>query len=219
MSIPAHSIPVEPRWPSALALLAVFCIVEALPHHVYVIPEWVAYGAVAMVLVPMIAVALQPGNDVWRRLERNSILLFAAIYAANTTAELADMIGIITIHPPETRAVSLLSSSLSIWLVNVLTFSFLYWQIDRGGPYQRALATTQKPDWLFPQMASPEVALPNWQPKYVDYLALAFNTATAFSPTDVLPLSRRAKALMMLESVISLLTLVIVAARAVNVLP
>lgn len=76
-----------------------------------------------------------------------------------------------------------------------------------------------RPDWLFPQASAPELAAPDWRPLYVDYLSLAFNTATAFSPTDVLPLTRRAKGLMMLESAIALLTLVLVAARAVNVIP
>ena len=146
-------------------------------------------------------------------------MFFAAAYIVNTTAELADMIGIITLHPPETRQISLLSSSLAIWVTNVLTFSLVYWQIDRGGPYARASGTSAKPDWLFPQAAAPETTSPDWRPLFLDYLFLGFNTATAFSPTDAMPLTRRAKMLMMLESSISLLTLVIVAARAVNVLP
>jgi hypothetical protein len=153
------------------------------------------------------------------RIERAVIMLLGAAYIVNTAAELADMIGIITLHPPETRAVSLLSSSLAIWVMNVLTFSLLYWQIDRGGPFSRASGAATKPDWLFPQATAPEVAPTDWQPLFLDYLYLGYNTATAFSPTDVLPLTRRAKMLMMLESAISLLTLVIVAARAVNVLP
>jgi hypothetical protein len=112
-----------------------------------------------------------------------------------------------------------LTSSFSIWVTNVLTFSLLYWQVDSGGPSRIARGIARKPDWLFPQSSAPELASPDWRPLYIDYLSLAFNTATAFSPTDVLPLSRRAKALMMLESAISLLTLVLVAARAVNVIP
>lgn len=144
--------------------------------------------------------------------------MFAALYVANTALELADMIGIITLHPPETRTISLLSSSLAIWVTNVLAFALLYWQIDRGGPFAWE-SGKNFPDWLFPQSATPDVAPPDWRPQFVDFLALAYNTATAFSPTDVLPLSRRAKMLMTLESGISLLTLVIVAARAVNALP
>lgn len=217
MNDPAQAIRDEPRWPPVLAIIAVFALLQVLPHHVYVMPRWVAYGVVLVALVPMIAVTLTKGDTLWRRVERAAIMVLAAVYAGNTAAELADMIGIITLRPPETRSISLLSSSLAIWLTNVLTFSLLYWQIDRGGPSVRGVDA--KPDWLFPQASAPGVASPDWRPLYLDYLFLAFNTATAFSPTDVLPLTQRAKMLMMLESAISLLTLVIVAARAVNVLP
>ncbi|MRG55004.1 hypothetical protein GF108_05320 [Phyllobacterium sp. SYP-B3895] len=208
----------EPRWIPALAILAVLGLLAVLPHHVHVMPVWVSYVVVLVVLVPMAAVTLT-GSAFWVKAERIAIMLLAAVYAANTAAELADMIGIITIHPPETRAVSLLSSSLAIWVTNVLTFSLLYWQIDRGGPGARVSSASTKPDWLFPQATAPDLAPTDWRPLFLDYLFLGFNTATAFSPTDVLPLTRRAKSLMMVESTISLLTLVIVAARAINVLP
>ncbi len=218
MNDPGQTIRDEPRWAPALAILVVLGLLAVLPHHVQVMPVWVSYGVALVVIVPMIVVTLT-ANALWMRIERIVIMLLGAAYIANTAAELADMIGIITLHPPETRAVSLLSSSLAIWVTNVLTFSLLYWQIDRGGPSARAGGATTKPDWLFPQAAAPEVALPDWQPLFLDYLFLGYNTATAFSPTDVLPLTRRAKTLMMLESTISLLTLVIVAARAVNAIP
>jgi hypothetical protein len=219
MSEPAQPIRDEPRWPPALAILAVLGLLAVLPHHVQVMPVWVSYVVALAILVPMTVVTVAKANTRWLRVERIVIVLFAAAYVVNTTAELADMIGIITLHPPETRAISLLSSSLAIWVTNVLTFSLLYWQIDRGGPYARVCRISAKPDWLFPQAGAPEEAAPDWRPLFLDYLFLGYNTATAFSPTDVLPLTRRAKMLMMLESTISLLTLVIVAARAVNVLP
>ncbi|WP_274630650.1 hypothetical protein [Arvimicrobium flavum] len=191
-------------------------LLEVLPHHVQIAPKWFSYVIALVILVPMAAVTFSAGNALfWQRAERIVIILFAAGYVANTTLELADMIGIITLHPPETRAVSLLSSSLAIWVTNVLAFAMLYWQLDRGGPSARE-SGENSPDWLFPQAATPDVASPDWRPLFLDYLSLAYNTATAFSPTDVLPLSRRAKMLMMLESGIALLTLVIVAARAVN---
>ena len=129
------------------------------------------------------------------------------------------MVGIITLHPPEKRSVSLLSSSLAIWVTNVLAFALLYWQVDRGGPYARAMKLSTKPDWQFPQAEAPEDRKADWRPLFVDYLFLGFNTATAFSPTDASPLTTRAKLLMMLESTISLITLVVVAARAINVIP
>ena len=209
----------ESRWPPAVAIVAVLGLLAVLPHRVQLMPPWVSYVVVLAVIVPMAAVTFTNSNSLWLRLERRVIMLFAAAYIVNTTAELADMIGIITLHPPETRKVSLLSSSLAIWLTNVLTFSLVYWQMDAGGPDVRMKGTGAKPDLLFPQTTTPEGAARDWRPMFLDYLFLAYNTATAFSPADAAPLTHRAKMLMMLESAISLLTLVIVAARAVNVLP
>jgi hypothetical protein len=212
-------IKAEPRWTPALAILVVLFLLVVLPHHVQVMPVWVFHVAALAVLVVMAAVTLTPANTLWQRIERMLIILLAVAYIANTIVEMADMIGVITLHPSKSSAFSLLSSSVAIWVANVLTFSMLYWQIDRGGPYARASKLSVKPDWLFPEAATPEEAPPDWQPLFPDYLFLGYNTATAFSPTDALPLTRRAKMLMMLESTISLLTLVIIVSHAINVLP
>jgi hypothetical protein len=219
MNEPAQTIPHEPRWPPALAILVVLLLLAALPGHVHVLPVWGSYLAALAVLVPMAGVALTKGNTLWLGIERTMIILLATAYVANTIAELADMIGAITLHPSGSNAFSLLSSSVAIWVANVLTFSLLYWQIDRGGPYARASNLSVKPDWVFPQPAAPEDLPPDWRPLFLDYLYLAYNTATAFSPTDALPLTHRAKMLMMIESTISLLTMVIILSHAINVLP
>jgi hypothetical protein len=219
MTDPVQTIRAEPRWPPALAILAVLALISALPHHVQLTPLWVSYLVVLAVLLPMIAVTLTKVDAFWLKLERRVIMLFAAAYIVNTAAELADMIGIITLHPPETRKVSLLSSSLAIWVTNVLTFALVYWQIDGAGPHARTKGKSAKPDWLFPQGTTTDGGASDWRPMFLDYLFVAYTTATAFSPTDAAPLTHRAKLLMMLESAISLLTLVIVAARAINVIP
>lgn len=209
----------ESRWPPALAILVVLWVLATVRDHVHALPVWVSYLAALAVLVPMAAVALTRGNTLWLRIERTMIILLAAAYVANTIAELADMIGLITLHPSGNNAFSLLSSSVAIWLANVLTFSLLYWQIDRGGPSARASHLSVKPDWVFPQPATPEDLPPDWRPLFLDYLYLGYNTATAFSPTDALPLTHRAKMLMMIESTISLLTMVIILSRAINIIP
>ena len=219
MNEPVQTIRDESRWPPALAILAVLLLLAVLPHHVHALPVWVSWVAAIAVLVPMAAVALTTANARWLRIERTMIILLALAYVANIAVELADMIGIIMLHPRKRRSLSLLSSSVVIWVSNVLVFSLLYWQIDRGGPSARASKSSARPDWVFPQPASPEDVPPDWRPLFFDYLFLAYNTATAFSPTDALPLTRRAKMLMMIESMISLLTIVIVASRAVGVLP
>ena len=216
MNQPAKAIRDEPRWPPALAIIAVLGLLAVLPDHVQLMPVWVSYVAALAVLVPMIAVTFSPASILWLRIERMAVILLAAGYVAIAAAELADMIGIITLRPAEARSISLLSSSVAVWVINVLMFSLLYWQIDRGGPHARMSRTSAEPDWLFPQAAAP--TSPDWRPWFLDYLFVAYNTAVAFSPADVLPLTRRAKMLMMLESVISFLTIVVVAARAVGVL-
>ena len=219
MNGPAQAIDHESRWPPALAILVVLLLIAAFPNHVRVLPVWVAYAAGLATLAPMIAVALTRGNTRWLRVERSTIILLTAVYVLDVTAELADMIGVVTLHPANVNAFSLLSSSVVIWTVNVVMFSLLYWQIDRGGPNARANRLNVKPDWVFAQPPAPEDLPTDWRPLFLDYLHLGFNTATAFSPTDVLPLTRRAKMLMMIESTISLLTLVIVVSRAINVIP
>jgi hypothetical protein len=113
---------------------------------------------------------------------------------------------------------ALLLTGGAIWLTNVIVFALWYWEWDRGGPAARAMARKKHPDFLFTQMASPEVADPDWEPFFVDYLYLSFTNATAFSPTDTLPLSRWAKLAMMFQSAVSLATLALVVARAVNIL-
>ena len=120
-----------------------------------------------------------------------------------------------TYHP---TGIQLLASSVAAWALNVLLFSLAYWRLDRGGPEARANHANTRPDWLFPQQSVPEYVPPDWYPTFVDYLFLAFDTATAFSPTDALPLTSRAKVLMMLQSTISLVTVIAVAARAINIL-
>src|SRR5262245_15999457 len=117
----------ESRWPSAFSIVAVVAILVVLPGHVHALPVWVSYLIALAVLVPMAGVALTKGNIVWQGIERTTIILLAAAYGANTIAELADLIGVITIHPSGENAFSLLSSSVAIWVANVLTFSLLYW--------------------------------------------------------------------------------------------
>jgi uncharacterized membrane protein len=108
--------------------------------------------------------------------------------------------------------------AVQIWFTNVLVFGLWYWELDRGGPAERAGTHHREPDFLFPQMANPGCAPPRWNPSFLDYLYVSFTNATAFSPTDTLPLTEWAKVLMMVQSLASLITVALVAARAVNIL-
>jgi len=125
--------------------------------------------------------------------------------------------GILTGHAGN-DAVRLLSAGAAIYLTNIIVFGIWYWELDRGGPFNRAAGTDPHPDFLFPQMASPELGPEHWEPRFLDYLYTSFTNVMAFSPTDTMPLSRWAKSLMALQSAIALSTTALVLARAVNIL-
>lgn len=144
-------------------------------------------------------------------------LTLTAIMTIGNTASAALLIGFLINGNTEDPNQLLLSGG-SIWLSNIIIFSLWFWDLDRGGPGARAEALNQHPDFLFPQMSDPGYAPIHWHPNFFDYLYISFTNAIAFSPTDVLPLTRWAKMLMMVQSLTSLLTVGLVVARAVNIL-
>ncbi len=218
MQEPAQPIRHEPRWPVALAILAVLLVLTLLPARTRLFPSWFPYAIGIGLLLPMVGVWLSGADARWLRVERTTTLVFSVLAEAVTLTTVLYLVVEMLDRPTDFSGRQLLTSSIGAWLTNVLAFSLVYWRIDRGGPEARANDAGTKPDWLFPQTGVPEEAPPDWRPTYVDYLFLAFSTAMAFSPADALPLTSRAKMLMMLESAVSLLTLVTVAARAINVL-
>jgi hypothetical protein len=209
----------EPRWPVVLAIVAVLALLIVLPDRVRLLPPWVLYAAGGPVLAPLAAAAMRPRSAVWPRIERMVTFTFVALAGAANLAILRELIFDMIRRSQVVDGLHLLSSSIAVWATNVLMFSLLYWQLDRGGPSRRVSATPDWPDWIFPSdQAPPETVPPGWRPQFIDYLFLGFSTATAFSTTDALPLTGRAKFAMMTESTVSLVTLVVVAARAINIL-
>ena len=215
---PAQLSRIERRWPVALAVLPLILLALLMPERVTLFPVWLPYVCGIALIVPMAVVGLTAEKARWLRVEHTIMLLFVVVMGLGTLANLANLISAMVRRSAEIGGPQLLASSIGVWVANVLTFTLLYWQIDRGGPEARVNNASTRPDWLFPQAGVPEDAPPDWRPALVDYLFLAFSTATAFSPTDALPLTSRAKMLMMLESTISLMTIVVVAARAINIL-
>jgi hypothetical protein len=218
MKEPDQASRFEPRWAVAVTILAVIVLLAELPGRVRLLPIWLPYVLGIAVLAPMVAVGLTRGRAPWPRVEHTVTLLFVAIVTVGTLANVANLIQLIVYRSAEISGLQLLASSITVWVTNVLAFSLLYWQIDRGGPESRANKAGAKPDWLFPQDGAREDVAPDWRPAFADYLFLGFSTATAFSTTDAMPLTSRAKMLMMLESTISLMTIVVVASRAINIL-
>jgi uncharacterized membrane protein len=209
---------VEPRWPVALSILVVLAVLVLMTGRVRLFPFWFPYVIVAALLLPMAGVRLSNADARWRGVERTISLVFPAVVETVVIMTLVYLIFLVLNHTMALGGRQLLASSIGTWITNVLAFSIVYWQMDRGGPEARANNDGSRPDWLFPQAGVPELAPDGWRPMYADYLFLAFSTASAFSTTDVAPLTMRAKMLMMFESIVSLITLVIVAARAINIL-
>jgi uncharacterized membrane protein len=153
-----------------------------------------------------------------RRLRVVGSLLIALISIANASSAARLVVGLARGTEADLDARRLLLIGGAIWLTNVLVFALWYWDLDRGGAVARAHGHREHPDFLFAQMTSPDLAPPDWEPSFPDYFYLSFTNATAFSPTDTLPLTRWAKMLMLLQSAVSLSTVALVIARAVNIL-
>jgi len=208
----------ERRWPVAITLLMVLVLLHQLPERVRLAPRWINYALWLVTTTAMSAVGFTHARPAWVRVERIVLGVFFLMAEIGALATLSALVRSILGRSGELSGIQLLASSVAVWITNMLTFSLLYWQLDRGGPEARARHAGVRPDWMFPQDSAPEGVAPNWQPGFVDYLALGYTTATAFSPTDTLPMTGRAKLLMMFESTVSLVTVLIVAARAINVL-
>jgi hypothetical protein len=210
---------IEPRWPAVLAILVVLGLLMVLPDRVSLFPDWVPPIIGIVLLVPMATVSLTAAKARWLRIEYIVIRLFLGVAGVGNLVSLSYLINEMLNRSKALDGLQLLTSSIAVWVTNVLVFSLLYWQIDRGGPEARANHQRIRPDWLFPQEGlSEDVVPPDWCPIFVDYLALAFTTAMAFSPADAMPLTHRAKLLMILESTIALTTIVVVLSRAIGIL-
>lgn len=219
MERPERTGRLEPRWPVAVTVLTVLFLLSVLPDRIRLYPSWLGYVVGIAVLVPLAGVALTSARQWWRRIERIVLLVFVVVGGAATLLNLANLTASMLSRSADTSGMQLLTSSIALWVNNVFVFSLLYWQIDRGGPEDRIDGATSRADWLFPQVGAPAEYVPSdWHPTFVDYLYLSYSTATAFSTTEVAPLTSRAKLMMMLQSMISLLTIVLVASRAINIL-
>jgi hypothetical protein len=211
--------PHEARWPVALGILVVYLLLGVLPERVRMCPAWVLWATAGAVLAPLALVALARSKAFWQRVETVVVLAFVLFAGLATLTFLTDLLSDIIGRTGRVSGLALLSSSVALWSVNVLMFSLLYWQMDRGGPGKRTAGAGTPRDWSFPQDSATDGEVrPGWRPTFPDYLFLSFSTATAFSTTEVAPYTVRAKMLMMTEATISLMTLALVAARAINIL-
>ncbi len=211
----------EARWPVTLTVAVAVVLQLRLPnqlalHPVYLLPA--LEGALFIGLLVANPFRFERFSTPVRAMSVILVMLITAANAISAGLLVRDIIlGKVTIGPPG-AAVHLLASGAAVWATNVIAFALWYWEFDRGGPVQRALGERRYPDLLFPQMVSPELATPEWDARFVDYLYTSFTNATAFSPTDVMPLARWAKLTFLVQSAVSLVVGALVVARAVNIL-
>lgn len=208
----------EPRLFAALGILAVPFILALLPERYQIMPRFVLFIAAAVLAVPMLGAQYAPDNARWERWERYGAAAVLPLAAALEFVLLGLLLRDMARAHPNLGGLTLLTTSIWIWTTNVLVFALCYWQVDRGGPTGRCGTWRGKADFTFPRGEPSDGVPESWQPEFADYLALAFNTSAAFTPTDVLPLTRRAKMLMMVQGIVALITVIAVGARAINIL-
>ncbi|WP_432892154.1 hypothetical protein ACQPYH_16200 [Kribbella sp. CA-245084] len=207
------------RWPASLAVCAALILQVLVPTQINVLPQWLLPSLGLLLLLPL--VWMNPfhlsRDEPWLRWV--ALVLIGLLVVANAVY-LGGLIYFLN-HGSANNGDVLVKGAVVIWVTNVVAFAVWYWEVDRGGPFARApehVRKEERVDLLFPQLT---VDLPGWErwlPGFTDYLFVSLTAATAFSPTDTMPLTARTKTLMGAQSLISLLTIAVVAARAVNIL-
>jgi hypothetical protein len=201
----------------ALAIVVAVALQVALPNRHVIRPTYLL--PIVEVLLLVIMIIGDPG-----RIDRRSVLLRRLMFALvvvmtiDNVAAVVELVRAILDDNPAETATVLLATGAAIWVTNIITFSLWYWLLDRGGPAERAFGTGQPPAFVFSEMTNAEFVADDWGPIYPDYLYLSFTNATAFSPTDTMPVTHWAKMTMMVQSALSLVIAVMIIARAVNIL-
>ncbi len=220
----------EPRWPATAAVLVALGLYLALPMHFKQLgPSWTfdleqwtppVLDLALLVALSLTAPRRHADETAWQRYA--AVVLIAVVNIANVLALVvlvqALLSGGKTVTGQTLTGRDLLLPASFIWLTNIIVFALWYWELDRGGPDDRSAPRRREPDFLFPQMTTPGCTDQHWSPGFIDYLYVAFTNATAFSPTDTMPLTPWAKMLMLGQALTSFLTVALVAARAVNIL-
>jgi len=206
----------EPRWPAIIAVLATGSLFLFMPERLTFGPNWLLLVLVGILSIPTVISRRmgQSNLNYWFGMSLSAVITLATVWSL--------VMLIAGLPAKKENPEELLRAAVALWISNILVFACWYWRLDAGGPHERDLRQFHTDGaFLFPQMTLPsdsKLCKSGWRPGFVDYLFLAFNTSTAFSPTDVPVLSRWAKGLMMVQSSVSLGTLAILAARAINIL-
>ena len=207
----------EPFWPAQATVLAAIALQLLLPGRLTVGPFWLIPGLEGALLVGMFLATPKQLEHEHPRRRRVALGLTAFVSAANVYSLVA-LTHYLLHHRAAINGRELIVSGMLIWLTNFLIFALWYWETDRGGPGRRAAGHDGRPDFLFPQMSDDRIEPQGWRPKFIDYLYVSLTNATAFSPTDTMPLTPMAKSIMGVQSLVSLVTIGLIVSRAVNIL-
>jgi hypothetical protein len=211
-SVFSSEVAMTRRWGAVIGALAIGVLFVALPGELTLGPNWLLLAVEVALLLPLVLAFLTR-----RQLSYNMVrFLNLALLAVVTLALIVGVALLISSLPGNTHGRLLLRSAALLWCSNILVFALWYWEIDGGGPYKRYLAGHEAKDFMFPQQVNGNTT--NWAPHFFDYVFLAFTGATALSPADTYPLTRPAKALMVIEALLSISIIALLAARAVNIL-
>jgi uncharacterized membrane protein len=216
---------VESRWEAAPAVLAVILLQLALAMVSFnrhwtlsKLPWWVWLIAVVPETILLVSLASDSSRHALERMghRRNAALTLLGVITLENAVALAALI-VSLLNGDERSGAQLLFKGVTVWGTNVIAYGLWYWALDRGGPVRRREPSPPPADFQFPQMENPDLAAPGWHPRLFDYIYVSFTNSIAFSPTDAMPLTRRAKMLMLSESSVSALSVLLVAARSVNI--
>ncbi len=206
----------DPLWPAQLAVAGAIALNLSLSERVTIGPTWLLPSVEGVLLVVLVVMAPRRATHHETRRRRFALAVIGLVSVANVVS-----LGLLVhylINGGKAGGHQLILSGVVLWATNVLLFSVWYWELDRGGPVNRFLDPKALPDFQFPQMENPGLAPNGWRPGFVDYLYTSLTNATAFSPTDTMPLTQTAKIVMSVQSIAALVTVGLVVARAVNIL-
>ncbi len=219
-------------WMARASVVVIVALQLLLVNRLTIGPRWLAPAAELALLIPLSIetawaqdmVVKATSDHHWhmisrrRRMIRALAVVMTGIISLMNLGSLVMLVGALLGGSAGADGKTLLVDALDIWAINVIAFALWYWSMDHGGPAARGVSCRTMIDFCFPQLTMEGEEAREWSPGFVDYLFLSYTNATAFSPTDTMPLTQRAKLLMMVQSAISLLTIALVAARAVNIL-
>jgi uncharacterized membrane protein len=207
----------DPFWPAQVTVAAAIALSLDLPSKITITQVWIIPSIEGVLLLGL--VMSTPWVPVSRHPQRRRVALtLVCLVVASNLVNLSLLVHHLLHDSQQGHGYQLVLAGVEIWLTNVLLFTVLFWELDRGGPMARRAEELKAPDFLFVQMTEPKLGGLEWRATYIDYLYTSFTNATAFSPTDTMPLTPAAKLMMLVQSGASLLTLGMVFARAINIL-